>query len=243
MRLDLYIFEHQLANSRTDAKKLVIEGSVSVNGLSITKPAYDVSDDDDVFVDSSGHRYVSRGGFKLEGAISKFDISVEGAMALDIGASSGGFTDCLLQKGAAHVIAVDSGSNQIADCLRTDNRVTVKENYNARYMKSSDFDYAPTVIVMDVSFISATCIIPAIFEVAADNADFICLVKPQFEVGRAGVGKGGIVKDERLRKEALKKVIDSAEAIGFEYKASCLSPIKGGDGNIEYLVHFVVRKR
>ena len=144
--------------------------------------------------------------------------------------------------GANHVIAVDSGSGQMAMSLRADDRVTVIENFNARYMKPEDFEYSPTVVVMDVSFISATCIIPAIFEVSADGADFICLVKPQFEVGRAGVGKGGIVKDERLRKSALDKVVDFAKAIGFEHKASCVSPIKGGDGNIEHLVHFIVRK-
>ena len=242
MRLDLYIFEHGLANSRTDAKKLVIEGAVSVNGVTVAKPAYDVADSDEVLVDSSEHRFVSRGGFKLEGALENFEISVNGALALDVGASSGGFTDCLLQNGANHVIAVDSGSGQMAMSLRADNRVTVVENYNARYMKPEDFEYSPTVVVMDVSFISATCIIPAIFEVAANGADFICLVKPQFEVGRAGVGKGGIVKDERLRKAALEKVIESAIAVGFEYKSSRLSPIKGGDGNVEYLVHFIARK-
>lgn len=242
MRLDLYIFEYGLANSRTDAKKLVIEGAVLVNGVTVAKPAYDVADSDEVLVDSSEHRFVSRGGFKLEGALEKFGISVNGALALDVGASSGGFTDCLLQNGANHVIAVDSGSGQMAMSLRSDNRVTVVENYNARYMKPEDFEYSPTVVVMDVSFISATCIIPAIFEVAANGADFICLVKPQFEVGRAGVGKGGIVKDERLRKAALEKVIESAIAVGFEYKSSRLSPIKGGDGNVEYLVHFIARK-
>ena len=242
MRLDLYIFEHGLANSRTDAKKLVTESAVTVNGVTVTKPAYDVTDSDEVFVDSSEHRFVSRGGFKLEAAIERFGVSVDGALALDVGASSGGFTDCLLQNGADHVIAVDSGSGQMVTSLRADNRITVIENYNARNMKPEDFEYSPTVVVMDVSFISATCIIPAIFEVAVDGADFICLVKPQFEVGRAGVGKGGIVKDERLRKSALDKVVDFAKAIGFEHKASCVSPIKGGDGNTEYLVHFIVRK-
>ena len=242
MRLDLYVFEHGLANSRTDAKKLVIEGAVSVNGVTVTKPAYDVADSDEVSVDSSEHRFVSRGGFKLEGALEKFGISINGALALDVGASSGGFTDCLLQNGANHVIAVDSGSGQMAMSLRDDDRVTVIENFNARYMKPEDFEYSPTVVVMDVSFISATCIIPAIFEVSADGADFICLVKPQFEVGRAGVGKGGIVKDERLRRSALDKVVDFAKAVGFEHKSSCVSPIKGGDGNVEYLVHFIVRK-
>ena len=174
--------------------------------------------------------------------LEKFGILVEDRLALDIGASSGGFTDCLLQNGAKHVIAVDSGSGQMASSLRANPCVTVIENFNARYMTSADFEYAPQIIVMDVSFISATCIIPAIHAVSANNADFICLVKPQFEVGRAGVGKGGIVKDDKLRHSALQKVIDFAIDHGFEYIDSCVSPIKGGDGNVEFLVHFTVKK-
>ena len=242
MRLDLYVFERGLATSRTDAKRLVTEGAVIVNGMPVTKPSYDVSDSDEVSVDASGHCYVGRGGFKLDGALSTFKIDVAGKYALDVGASSGGFTDCLLQNGAAHVIAVDSGTGQLVHSLREDARVTVVEGYNARYMKPSDLEYSPSIVVMDVSFISATCIIPAIYDVTEDGADFICLVKPQFEVGRGGVGKGGIVKDERLRKAALEKVIDFAVSVGFEHRASCVSPIKGGDGNVEYLVHFITRK-
>lgn len=238
MRLDVYLFASQLAKSRSDAKNLVLEGAVTVNGSIVTKPAFEVSESDIIAVVSDTRRYVSRGGYKLEGALSAFNISPSGKLALDIGASSGGFTDCLLQNGAKHVIAVDSGSGQLADSLRRDPRVTVIENYNARYMKRDDFDYSPELIVMDVSFISATCIIPAIYDVAAPLAEFICLVKPQFEVGRSGVGKGGIVKEERLRKNALEKVIDFAADIGFSCIEHTLSPIKGGDGNIEYLVYF-----
>lgn len=238
MRLDLYLFDAKLAKSRSEAKTLILEGAVSVNGKIIIKPSLDVTDADKVSVSSDNRKYVSRGGYKLEGALDAFNCSVFDKLTLDIGASSGGFTDCLLQNGARHVIAVDSGSGQMAEHLRCDSRVTVKENYNARYMKLSDLEYAPQLIVMDVSFISATCIIPAIYEVAAPSADFICLVKPQFEVGRGGVGKGGIVKDEKLRRLALDKVIDFGVSIGFSCSGLCLSPIKGGDGNVEYLVHF-----
>ena len=242
MRLDVYLFDKALAASRTDAKRLIAEGLVNVNGTVVLKAALDVSESDEVTVSASENRFVSRGGLKLKGALEKFKVSVSGKGALDVGASSGGFTDCLLQNGAKHVIAVDSGSGQMAKSLREDSRVTVIENFNARYMTTDDFDYAPEVIVMDVSFISATCIIPAIYDVSADNADFICLVKPQFEVGRAGVGKGGIVKDDKLRRGALQKVIDFATEHGFEYIDSCVSPIKGGDGNVEFLVHFTVKK-
>ena len=242
MRLDVYLFDKALAASRTDAKRLIAEGLVNVNGTVVLKAALDVSESDEVTVSASENRFVSRGGLKLKGALEKFKVSVSGKGALDVGASSGGFTDCLLQNGAKHVIAVDSGSGQIAKSLREDSRVTVIENFNARYMTTDDFDYAPEIIVMDVSFISATCIIPAIYDVSADNADFVCLIKPQFEVGRAGVGKGGIVKDDKLRRGALQKVIDFATEHGFEYIDSCVSPIKGGDGNVEFLVHFTVKK-
>ena len=242
MRLDVYLFDNDLASSRTDAKRLITEGLVSVNDMVVLKPAFDVSETDNVVVSEAEIRFVSRGGLKLKGALEKFKVSVEGKAALDVGASSGGFTDCLLQNGAKHVIAVDSGSGQMAQILRADPRVTVVENFNARYMTATDLNYAPEIIVMDVSFISATCIIPAIRDVAADNADFICLVKPQFEVGREGIGKGGIVKDDKLRRGALQKVVDFALSHGFEYIDSCVSPIKGGDGNVEFLVHFVVKK-
>lgn len=238
MRIDLYVFEQGLAKSRSEAKSLILEGAVSVNGRVITKPSLDVNDKDKITVSAENKRYVSRGGYKLEGALNSFDCSAADKLALDVGASSGGFTDCLLQNGARHVIAVDSGFGQMAEHLRCDARVTVKENFNARYMKPADLEYAPELIVMDVSFISATCIIGAIYEIASHSADFICLVKPQFEVGRGGVGKGGIVKDEKLRKSALQKVVDFGVSAGFSYMGHCVSPIKGGDGNIEYLVHF-----
>ena len=169
----------------------------------------------------------------------QFDVNVEGRLCLDVGASSGGFTDCLLQNGAEHVIAVDSGSGQLAESLRLDRRVTSIENYNARYMKPSDFEYTPNFAVMDVSFISATYIIPAVFETLADGGDFICLIKPQFEVGRAGLGKGGIVKDSKTRDHAVKKVTVFASGVGFALKGIMQSSIKGGDGNIEFLAHFV----
>ena len=238
MRLDLYLFEKGLAHSRTFAKTLITEGKVSVDGKCVTKPAFEFEEGMSVSV-TNEDSYVSRGAYKLEGAARKFDFEIEEKLCIDVGASSGGFTDFLLKNGAAHVIAVDSGSGQLADSLRKDKRVTVFENYNARYMKSEDFAYEPNLAVMDVSFISATYIIPALYDILSPGADFICLIKPQFEVGRAFVGKGGIVKDEKARLSAIEKVTSFAESIGFVAKSVIKSPIEGGDGNIEFLAHFV----
>ena len=242
MRLDVYLAERGYTDSRSEAKIFIQDGAVCVNSEIVTKPSYIVDETDTVSVDKSKKKYVSRGGVKLEGALDEFDINVNGKLALDIGASSGGFTDCLLKRGANHVIAVDTGYGQLSKSLATNEHVTSIENFNARYMKPYDLQYAPNLVVMDVSFISATRIIPAIFRCMDDMGDFICLIKPQFEVGKNGVGKGGIVKDEKKRKEAVNSVIDFAKSCGFSFKALIRSPIKGGDGNIEYLAHFIKEK-
>lgn len=238
MRLDIYLVEKEMVFSRTEAKNFITSSAVQVNGKVVSKPAYDVSDNDEVKIDKSSKKYVGRGGLKLESAIDAFDITVAGKNALDIGASSGGFTDCLLQHGALKVIAVDSGTAQLVEQLRCDERVISLENYNARYMRTTDLPYVPDLCVMDVSFISATYIMPAIRTVIASGADFICLIKPQFEVGRSGIGKGGIVKNDKLRKEAVDNVISFAKNLGFIFISMIESPIVGGDGNIEFLAHF-----
>jgi 23S rRNA (cytidine1920-2'-O)/16S rRNA (cytidine1409-2'-O)-methyltransferase len=238
MRLDLYLFENGLAHSRTFAKALIGEGKVSVGEKIITKPSFDVAENDSVSV-TDDERYVSRGAYKLEGAIKAFGINVKSRLCIDIGASSGGFTDYLLKHGADKVIAVDSGYGQLAESLRTDSRVITYENYNARYMKREDFEFTPSLAVMDVSFISATYIIPRVYDVLSSNGEFVCLIKPQFEVGRNLVGKGGIVKDDKARASAIEKVVSCAESVGFKCIKTIKSPITGGDGNIEYLAHFV----
>lgn len=240
MRLDLYVYDNKLAESRTAAKNLIIGGAVTVNGSVVKKPAFNVENDDDVSV-SSEQRYASRGGIKLEHALKSFNIDVSGKEALDVGASTGGFTDCLLKHGASRVISVDSGTNQLVSFLRDDERVTVMENFNARYMKADDLIYVPQIAVMDVSFISATLILPAVYNCIADGGDFVCLIKPQFEVGRENLGKGGIVKEEKRRKMAIEKVTEFAERVGFSKISVIRSPIEGGDGNEEFLAHF--RKR
>ena len=239
MRLDVYLADNLIVDSRTDAKNFILSGAVTVNGRVVQKPAFDVSGDENILVDKSGKKYVSRGGLKLEAALDSFTIDVKGTMALDIGASSGGFTDCLLKRGALHVIAVDSGYGQMVESLRSDDRVTVIENFNARYMSSSDLKYVPNLAVMDVSFISSKLIIPAISNVLAEGGKFVCLIKPQFEVGRGGLNKKGIVKNDSLRKSAVDDVVAFAKPCGFDLIGLIQSPVIGGDGNIEYLEYFV----
>ena len=238
MRLDVFLFEKGYAHSRTFAKSLISSGKVLVDGKVVTKASFDFGDSSKLEI-AQDVVYVSRGAYKLEGAANTFSVNISGKFCIDIGASSGGFTDYLLKNGAAHVIAIDSGTNQLADVLRQDIRVTSIENYNARYMKKADFEYEPDLAVMDVSFISATYIIKPLFDILKPGADFICLIKPQFEVGKALVGKGGIVKDEYARKLAINKVVSFAEETGFYTKGVIKSPIEGGDGNTEYLAHFV----
>ena len=239
MRIDVYLASKGFARSRTDAKDLIVNGCVFIDNDPVKKPSFEVDEDDErVRVETTEERFVSRGGLKLSGALSAFGVDACGKRCLDVGASTGGFTDCLLKNGASHVIAVDSGNGQLVESLRTDSRVTVIENYNARFMNPEDLEYAAELAVMDVSFISATYIIPAVYRCIADGAEFICLIKPQFEVGKSGLGKGGIVKDEKVRRKAFENVVSFAESVGFEFLGSVISPIKGGDGNVEFLAHF-----
>ncbi len=239
MRIDVFLTERGLCRSRTEAKNLIEEGKVTVGGKVVAKPSFLVEDDTGaVSVNRESVRFVSRGGLKLDGALKFFSVTPSGRICLDVGASSGGFTDCMLKEGASLVLAVDSGKGQLSEELLSDKRVISYESFNARYMTPSSFDFTPSFAVMDVSFISSTLIIPAVFSVLSGGSDFILLVKPQFEVGRANIGKGGIVKSERAREDALDSVIEFAKGVGFMFVNSTTSPIPGGDGNIEYLVHF-----
>ena len=239
MRCDLFLAENGYVKSRTKARELIDAGNVKINGNLVKKPSDNVDESVENTVEIlCDCPFVGRGGLKLEHALSHFDISVEGCLALDVGASTGGFTDCLLKRGAAKVIAVDSGENQLDDSLRADARVTCIEKYNARYMKPEDFSYRPNLAVMDVSFISQTLILPALSSVLEDEGVLVSLIKPQFEVGRSAVGKKGIVKNAKDRRNAVRNVIASAAACGFGCFGLTRSPILGGDGNIEYLAHF-----
>lgn len=237
-RLDLLLVERGLAESRTRAQALVMEGKVRVDGQVETKASRQVEAEVEVEVEAPP-RFVSRGGEKLEGAFEKFSLAAEGRICLDVGSSTGGFTDCLLQHGAKKVMAVDVGTNQLAYKLRTDPRVWVKENYNARFMKSADLPDVPTLAVTDVSFISLKLILPPIVDVLAPGGEIVALIKPQFEVGK-GNAPGGLVRDEALRLEARDEIVRfGREELGLELLGLEESPIRGKEmGNVEYLSHW-----
>ena len=235
-RLDSALVERGLVASRTVAQSLVMEGKVRVNGQVAAKPASAVADDDRIEVEAPP-RFVSRGGEKLEGAFAAFPgWQVDGRVCLDVGSSTGGFTDCLLQHGAKRVMAVDVGTNQLAWKLRSDPRVWVKENFNARYMTAADLPERPSRAVTDVSFISLKLILPPMAEVLEPGGEIVSLIKPQFEAGR-GAAPGGVVTDPTIRAQ----VVDDISAFGRDELALELlgvaeSPIRGKDkGNVEYL--------
>ena len=239
-RLDLYLVQNGFVSGRDAAKRLIAEGGVKLDGKPVARPSEQVDESTPHRVELSDPNggYASRGGLKLEGALAASGLSPAGLVALDVGASGGGFTDCLLKRGAVSVYALDNGHGQLAERLRRDPRVTVMEGYNARNLDRADFPIPPRFITMDVSFISQTLILPALARMLDPGAILVSLVKPQFEVGRAGVGRGGIVRDPALRRAAKEKVISFAESLGFTCLGSAVSPILGGDGNEEYLAWF-----
>ncbi len=237
MRIDVYLFQNGYCKSREEARKLIKAHCVKCGDTVIDKPSYDVASGTILEV-TNPFKYVSRGGDKLEAAINHFSIDVAGCVCVDIGASTGGFTDCLLQNGAEMVYAIDSGSNQLDDKLKTDARVVSMENVNARYLQADDLPRACDVCVMDVSFISQTLIHTSVNALLKVGGYFITLIKPQFEVGKQNVSKGGIVKDEKARASAKDRVISSAKLNNLEFIDCIISPIKGGDGNVEYLALF-----
>ncbi len=237
MRIDVYLFSHGYCKSREEARKLIKSNCVKCGSAVIDKPSYDVADGVKLEV-TNPFKYVSRGGDKLEAALENFKIDVRNCICIDIGASTGGFTDCLLQNGAKTVYAIDSGKEQLDSKLKSDARVISMENVNARYLRSGDLPEMCDVCVMDVSFISQTLIHPAVNEILKNGGYFITLIKPQFEAGKQSISKGGIVKDEKARDFAKDKVISSAQLNNLEFINCITSPIKGGDGNIEYLALF-----
>ncbi|MBR6534476.1 MAG: TlyA family RNA methyltransferase [Clostridia bacterium] len=238
MRLDLFLFENGYVKSRSKAKELIEKSAVKVDGKIITKPSFDV-DSASIEIDDSSMPFVGRGGFKLEAALDHFCIDVSGLRCIDVGASTGGFTDCLLQRGAEHVLAVDCGHGQLDSELACDERVSQLEGFNARNLSPAETEELFDLAVMDVSFISQTLIHTPLSSVLKKGATFITLIKPQFEAGRKSLSNKGIVKSESDRKSALKKVFESADATGFVLKGYIESPIKGGDGNTEYLAVFI----
>lgn len=236
-RIDKILVEQGFAESRTKAQALVMAGVVLVNEKRIEKPSQEFLPTETIRLKGKTDeiKYVGRGGLKLEKALQEFHIHPSEYVCLDVGASTGGFTDCLLQHGAKKVVAVDVGTNQLVWKLRNDARVEARENVNARYLKPEDFDEKFDLIVMDVSFISVTKILSALKGLLNDKGKIIILIKPQFEVGRGEVGKGGIVKDAGKHAQVIKKVNTFASEIGLENKGLIDSPILGADGNKEFL--------
>jgi 23S rRNA (cytidine1920-2'-O)/16S rRNA (cytidine1409-2'-O)-methyltransferase len=236
-RIDKLLLEQDFADSQQKAQALIMSGVVLVNEKRIEKPSESFLRDAVIRIKGKADeiKYVGRGGLKLEKALEEFHICPSGYICLDIGASTGGFTDCLLQNGAKKVFAIDVGTNQLVWKLRNDERVEARENTNARYLKPEDFDEKFDLIAMDVSFISVTKILSALKDLLAENGKIIVLIKPQFEVRKGEVGKGGIVKDESKHLEVIEKVNDFVAEIGLENLGLIESPILGADGNKEFL--------
>ncbi len=239
MRIDLYLSQNGFADSRQKAKGLLEKELVKLNGKIVTKPSQEVSDGDVVEVTGSALAYVGRGGLKLEGALSLFGFDPVGLICADIGASTGGFTDCLLQNHVKKVYAVDAGHGQLHEKLRKDPRVVNMENCNAKTLSPSLIPEPIDLAVMDLSFISQTLIYPALTRILHSGSVLISLIKPQFEAGRSAVGKNGIVKDKKIHCQVIENVLEMAEGFHLYCRAIAVSPITGGDGNVEYLAMFV----
>ncbi|MGG0890242.1 TlyA family RNA methyltransferase [Cytobacillus horneckiae] len=237
-RVDVLLVEKGLAETREKAKRAVMAGLVFSNEMRLDKPGEKVSVDIPLTVKGKMMPYVSRGGLKLEKALKNFDLNVKDKVLLDIGASTGGFTDCALQNGAKMSYALDVGYNQLAWKLRQDERVVVMERTNFRYVTRADLvGELPNIASIDVSFISLELILPVLKTLLVGNSDVIALIKPQFEAGREQVGKKGIVRDSKVHTQVINKILSFSIAQGFEVKDLSFSPITGGDGNIEFLAH------
>ncbi len=243
MRVDVYLAEAGYAPSRKKAQDLIAAGAVTIDGKNIKKSSESIAEEIEHKVEiEQVFKYVSRGGMKLEAALDAFSINVNGKRAVDIGASTGGFTDCLLKRGAFSVTAIDAGYGQLHPSLKEDRRVVSIEHFNARELSADAVAQPCHIATMDVSFISQTYIIPNIPSVLLDGASFVSLIKPQFEAGQQGVGKNGIVVNAAYRFLAVKRVISCAVDNGFDCVGLIPSPITGGDGNREYLAHFVKKQ-
>lgn len=239
MRIDVYMTEKGLAESRSRAQAMISEGFVLLNGKTVKKPSVSVEDGDAVTV-TERLRFVSRGGEKLLGAIKEFSPEIEGKVCVDIGASTGGFTDCLIQHGAEKVYAVDSGTDQLHPSLAEHPKVVKMEKTNARALTWEMLGERCDLAVMDVSFISQTLLYPAVKSVLKKDGRFISLIKPQFETTASALGSGGILRDPKARQKAVDGVLKAAKEQGLELLSLAPSPITGGDGNTEYLAYFAV---
>ena len=236
-RLDVLLVNRGLAASREKAKAIIMSGSVYVDGQKEDKAGQTFPEEANIEVRGSTLKYVSRGGLKLEKAMECFDVSLSGKICMDVGSSTGGFTDCMLQNGAVKVYAVDVGHGQLDWKLRNDQRVICMEKTNIRYVKPEDIEDRIQFSSIDVSFISLTKVLGPVKELLTDDGEIVCLIKPQFEAGREKVGKHGVVRDASVHKEVIDMVMNYAVSINFEVMNLEFSPIKGPEGNIEYLMH------
>ena len=236
-RLDVLLVQLSLANSRELAKAYIMAGNVYVDGQKEDKAGTKVAVNADIEVKGSQMKYVSRGGYKLEKAINEFGVQLEGKICLDIGASTGGFTDCMLQNGASKVYAIDVGYGQFAWKLRQDERVVCLEKTNVRYVTHEQVPDEGDFASIDVSFISLTKVLPAVLGVLGPNGQLVCLIKPQFEAGREKVGKKGVVRDINVHREVIEMIVNYVRAQNLGILALDFSPIKGPEGNIEYLIY------
>ncbi|HEX8170106.1 MAG TPA: TlyA family RNA methyltransferase [Thermoanaerobaculia bacterium] len=234
-RLDVALVERGLVDSRAKAQALIMSRRVLVNGAFVDKAGASIAADDELKVAELEHPWVGRGGMKLAHALEQFAISVEGKVCADIGASTGGFTDVMLQRGARKVYAIDVGHGQLDVSLRNDPRVVNREKVNARYLQPENFDEPIEFVSIDVSFISLKLILPAVRGFL--RGELVALIKPQFEVGKHDVGKGGIVRDEAKRREVVDSVVAFANANGFQVQGVIESPVRGAEGNVEFLMH------
>ena len=240
-RIDVLIAEKGLAQSREKAKTLIIAGQVKADGRAVKSPSEQFEEDVKLEVEGHACPYVSRGGLKLEKAVKEFGLILEGSVCMDIGASTGGFTDCMLQNGAQFVYAVDVGYGQFDWRLRNDKRIKLMERTNARYLEKQD---RPVDFVsVDVSFISLKLIFPAIMRIIGENARIVTLIKPQFEAGREFVGKKGVVRDAKVHEAVIRQTVENALSCGFLLHGLTYSPVKGPNGNIEYLALFSIEPR
>lgn len=240
-RLDVLLVSQGLAISREKAKAIIMSGNVLVNGQREDKAGTMIDVKAEITVKGGQLKYVSRGGLKLEKAMSHFDLTLEGRVCMDVGASTGGFTDCMLQNGAVKVYSVDVGHGQLDWKLRNDPRVVCMEKTNIRYVTPEQIEEPAAFVSIDVSFISLTKVLPPVRELMTEDGEIVCLIKPQFEAGREKVGKKGVVRDPKVHEEVIEKVIDFAATVGLESRELEFSPIKGPEGNIEYLLHLLKR--
>ncbi|MFD1401585.1 TlyA family RNA methyltransferase [Robinsoniella peoriensis] len=236
-RLDILLVQRQLAPSREKAKAIIMSGNVYVNGQKEDKAGSTFDEKSEIEVKGNTLKYVSRGGLKLEKAMSHFDITLEGKVCMDVGSSTGGFTDCMLRNGAVKVYAVDVGHGQLDWKLRQDERVVCMEKTNIRYVEPENIEELVEFSSIDVSFISLTKVLLPVRNLLTDQGQIACLIKPQFEAGREKVGKKGVVRDSAVHEEVIRKVIAYAVSISFEVLGLEFSPIKGPEGNIEYLLY------